>query len=275
MAGGDVTKPNKMRSYGASLLAHWTRRVHPNASGRPTGLWAGESTIPHPDRSLLVGPTEHFDDVALTTMGRMNMAGLHPDHDVLDVGCGVGRIARYLCGYLHEAASYEGFDVREEVVSWCRENITPRFPHFHFQAVPLFNTSYAADSSLPSAATFVFPYPEGSFDFVLAHSVYTHLQPEAARNYLNETSRVLRPGGTSYTTWVLINDDGTAFSHPGTDRMHRDPSGEFSVRRPDDPDDLIAYTESFIRRAHAESGLTIIEPIHPGFILQDAIVARK
>jgi len=270
-----LTTLNKVRAYGTSILARWTRRAHPNPSGRPTGLWAEESRIPLPPRSLLVGPAEHFDDVALTTMGRMNMAGLRPDHHVLDVGCGVGRTARYLCGYLRSDARYEGFDVRDDVVGWCRDEITPLFPNFRFQVTPLFNTSYARDPSLPSASEFVFPYPDETFDFVLAHSVYTHLQPEVMTNYLRQTGRVLRHGGISYSTWVVINDDGTAFSHPGTDEMHRDASGDFAVRAHDDPDDLIAYSNSFVRQAHAKSGLTIVEPIHPGFILQDVVVAMK
>jgi SAM-dependent methyltransferase len=229
-----------------------------------------------PDKSLLVGPASAFHDVALTTMGRMNMAGLRPDHDVLDVGCGVGRTARYLCGYLHSDARYEGFDVRPDVVQWCQSHITPLFPNFRFQVTALFNSGYQPDPTLPSAADFVFPYADDSFDFAFAHSVFTHLQPDVTRNYLDQISRVLRPGGISYTTWVLINDeDQTAYSHPGTAKLQRDPSGTFALRRADVPDALIAYSETFVRQAHAASGLTIVEPLHPGFCLQDVVVAVR
>src|SRR5262245_55753272 len=38
-------------------------------------------------------------------------AGLSPDHRVLDVGCGIGRIAVPLLDYLSERGSYDGFDI--------------------------------------------------------------------------------------------------------------------------------------------------------------------
>jgi SAM-dependent methyltransferase len=253
----------------------WSRKVHPNASGHGKGLFGNEKDIPVPPRSLLVGPADAFVDVALTTMGRMIMAGLRPEHDVLDIGCGVGRTARYLCGFLEDGARYEGFDVREDLVAWCQSNITPRFRNFHFQVAALFNSNYRPDPSLPSAAEFTFPYPDRSFDFVFAHSMFTHLQPDVSNNYLREIHRVLRPGGISYTTWVLINDDDPSLFAHATQRMHRDPSGTFAVRRVTDPDALVAYTEQFVRGAHSSSGLSIVEPVHPGFRLQDVVVAVK
>jgi len=227
-----------------------------------------------PPASLRVGRPSTFQDVALTTMGRMNMAGLRPEHDVLDIGCGVGRTARYLCDFLKEEAHYEGFDVREDVVAWCQTHITPLFPNFHFQFIPLFNTAYSADNALQSAAEFRFPYADDSFDFVFAHSVFTHLVSDVTQNYLREISRVLRSGGISYTTWVLFNDDPSAYSHPITRKMHHDPSGTFAVRNLDIPDAAIGYNEAFVRELFSSSGLHIVEPIHPGFRrLQDVIVA--
>jgi ubiquinone/menaquinone biosynthesis C-methylase UbiE len=73
--------------------------------------------------------------------------------------------------------------------------------------VPLCNSAYLPDETLPSASETKFPYPDESFDFAFAHSVFTHLTPDASSNYLNEVSRVLRHGGASYTTWFLFDDD--------------------------------------------------------------------
>lgn len=84
--------------------------------------------MPDPLLQNQVGPPGVFQDVGLTTMGRLNMAGLRPDHDVLDIGCGVGRTARYLCDYLNADVRYEGFDIMEPLIRWCQENITPAFP---------------------------------------------------------------------------------------------------------------------------------------------------
>ena len=53
-----------------------------------------------------------------------------------------------------------------------------------------------------------------------------------------------------------------------------DASGDFALHNPDVPDTAVGYRESLVRRYFSETGLTIMEPIHPGFTkLQDAIVA--
>ena len=247
-------------------------------SWRELRLYPAEATLPMPSLELQgrVGPAPAFHDVALTTMGRMNMAGLRPEHDVLDIGCGVGRTARYLCDFLDPSSRYEGFDIMEEMILWCQTEITPRFPNFRFRFAALFNTAYRPDPSLPSAETFSFPYGDESFDFAFAHSVFTHLPPDAALNYLSEVDRVLRPGGILYATWFLFSDELSANPNPLIAGMHLDPSGTFAVHDPDVPDTAVAYREHLVREAYSSNGLSIVEPVHPGFRrLQDAIVANR
>jgi SAM-dependent methyltransferase len=271
----------------------WARtgRTAPPASGKtaipsgtPPGTWPdtrlfpAEATLPMPDPSLQnqVGPPGVFHDVGLTTMGRLNMAGLRPDHDVLDIGCGVGRTARYLCDYLDAESHYEGFDIMEQLIEWCQGHITPLFPNFRFRFVPVFNSAYLPDPSLPSASELRFPYPDESFDFVFAHSVFTHLSPDASINYLGEINRVLRPGGRCYSTWFLFEDDPATNVSPLIAGMHLDASGDFAFHNPKVPDTAVGYRETVVRRTYASCGLTIVDPIHPGFTkLQDAVVALK
>jgi SAM-dependent methyltransferase len=254
------------------------RKGTPTPAANPR--WAKfpvQATIPIPDSSAafhygLRGTK--FHEIALMSIGRMNMAGLRPEHDVLDIGCGIGRTARYLCDYI-KSGSYEGFDTMSEPVQWCQENITPLCPNFRFRVTPLFNTMYNPDETLPSAAEFVFPYSDQAFDFVFAHSVFTHLLPDAATNYLHEIGRVLRPGRISYTTWHLFNDD--QYRNPLGRTAERDESGTFAVGNPSIPEASVGYDEAFVREAHTSGGLKVVEPVHPGVrgLLQDVIVAVK
>ena len=164
----------------------------------------------------------------------------------------------------------------EMLIEWCQAEITPRFPNFRFTYIPLFNTEYLPDASLPSAAELRFPYQDESFDFVFAHSVFTHLPPDASANYLHETKRVLRPGGISYSTWLLFKNTPVGSTTPLIAGMELDASGNFALHNLEVPDSAIGYKESFVRGFYGDTGLTIIEPIHPGFTkLQDAIVATR
>jgi SAM-dependent methyltransferase len=249
-----------------------------NDTWEATRLFPHEAKLPIPPLSLQnqVGPPGVFFDVGIYTMGRLNMAGLTPDHDVLDIGCGVGRTARFLCGYLHDTSMYRGFDIMRDLVEWDQQHITTAYPNFQFTFTPLFNAAYQPDRSLPSAATFRFPYPDESFDFVVAHSVFTHLDPEASANYLREVRRVMRPEGRSYATWFLFNGDPAGNVNPLVAGMHLDPSGQFAVFDPDVPDTAVGYEASFVRESYRTAGLRIVEPVHPGFAnLQDAIVALR
>jgi cyclopropane fatty-acyl-phospholipid synthase-like methyltransferase len=50
----------------------------------------------------------------------VELGGLRPDMRVLGVGCGIGRMARLLAGYLGPEGSYDGFGVSAEGIAWCR-----------------------------------------------------------------------------------------------------------------------------------------------------------
>jgi SAM-dependent methyltransferase len=51
-------------------------------------------------------------------------AYLSPDEHVLDVGCGVGRMAIPLTKYLSKSGSYDGFDIMRRGIDWCHNRIT-------------------------------------------------------------------------------------------------------------------------------------------------------
>lgn len=133
-------------------------------------------------------------------------AGLTPQAHVLDVGCGIGRLAVPLTQVLDKKGSYNGFDVVPDGVEWCTKNITSKHPNFIFKYIPLRNDLYNLNTE-KKAEQFVFPYNDNSFDLVVLTSVFTHMQYNEVKNYLAQIQRVLKPGGKCLATFFIIDED--------------------------------------------------------------------
>lgn len=191
------------------------------------------------------------------------LAGLRRHDRVLDVGCGIGRMARVLTTELAPPGSYDGFDVVAAGIDWCRA----RYPDhtqapFRFVHADLHHPVYNP-AGTGAAESFRFPYDDGAFDLVIATSVFTHLLPTRADHYLGELARVLAPGGRSLTTWLLLDPGhpptaGAAFSfQPAAE----DPA---HVADPDDPEVAVAYPTGWLGERLSAHGLQLRRPIEPG-----------
>lgn len=121
---------------------------------------------------IVGGQSEAIGQLEFSTLRTL---GLEPRHDVIDVGCGSGRLAVKLAPYL--TGKYTGTDILAELTGYARR-ICAR-PDWEFHATEGFGI----------------PAPDASADFVCFFSVFTHLLHEDIYKYLREARRVLRPGG--------------------------------------------------------------------------------
>ena len=162
------------------------------------------------ERSVVMAEQASFKAIGAEFLSHfIDFGGLTPEHAVLDIGCGGGRMAAALLYYLSEAqGSYVGFDVHKPSIEWCRKAIAPRHPRFEFKFVDLDNPIYNA--SKHSATEFAFPYRENSFDFAIATSLFTHMFMDEVANYLRQAFRVLRPGGALFCTAFLLTPSSVA-----------------------------------------------------------------
>jgi SAM-dependent methyltransferase len=190
--------------------------------------------------------------------------GLEPSHRVLDVGCGIGRMAVPLTGYLDSKGSYLGFDVVRSDVSWCRRAIARRFPRFRFELADVASAEYNPRGRV-RAEEFSFPAAGSSVDFVIATSIFTHLLPEAARRYLSEIARVLVPGGRCFLTAFVLDDVSRTeiAAQRVSYRFETAIPGGF-VENSASPEAAVAYDEEAFERMLRDAGLRRTE-WHRGF----------
>ena len=168
------------------------------AKSRLHGAPESADGLPLPPARLRaqVGPL-HADPAFFLESGRQqaeliervlaeNGASVDEVGELLDFGCGCGRVLRHWARL--QDTRVRGCDIDERMVAWCRENLP-------FAEV-------AVNSSSPPL-----PYDGDIFGLVYAFSVFTHLTEESQHAWMAECRRVLRPGG-----FLLISTLGEHFA---------------------------------------------------------------
>jgi SAM-dependent methyltransferase len=168
--------------------------------------------------------------------------------DVLDFGCGCGRVARHLPGV-------NGCDYNPRLVAWCAENLPGEF---------------RVNELEPPA-----PYEAESFDLVYAISILTHLTEELSQAWVADWHRILRPGGR-----LLVTVHGDAYrAQLGRRLGERYDAGEVAVHNaPRRGSNACAahHPRPYMERLLAGFATVEHRPGVPGEVLrQDVYVATK
>jgi ubiquinone/menaquinone biosynthesis C-methylase UbiE len=241
-----------------------------------------ENSIP-PEDMIFVGEGDFIQTGNEFFKYFIELGNLKPHENVLDVGCGIGRMAIPLTRYLDKNGSYEGFDIVSLGIDWCQKNISTRYPHFHFQLADIINRFYTQNDHI-RASEYKFPYEDESFDFIFLTSVFTHMLPEDMENYFSEIARVLKKNGRCLITFFLLNDESLRLiSAKETTQNFQFVFNGYRTVDINNPESAVAYDEYMIRDLYKKHGFTIDEPIHFGswcgrknfLSYQDIIVATK
>ena len=218
---------------------------------------SGDPSYPSPPERGVVMGTSDYREVGLEFLELFVTLGeLSPTASVLDVGCGGGRMAAPLTYYLTEGR-YVGFDVHAESIEWCRNVIGSRHAGFDFAHVDIRNARYNPTGAL-NATDVRFPYGDGTFDFVIASSLFTHMLRDEVAHYLREFARVLRRGGVAFVTAYLINADSVlAMAREARAFKFAYAHGDSLVRDPENPATAVAHIEERLRSDARAAGLAV------------------
>ena len=244
--------PWRVRSFLANLYCFITDGLTP-LLGRRDALT--------PPRRLLRFTTDPNSDFEGT--GRqfvsflIQYCGLRPDHTVLDVGCGIGRIAVALTSYLSAAGRYDGIDIVPEQIAWCQRQVSGRFPNFHFHLANVYNRAYNPKGTV-RASEYRFPFDDDTFDAVVLASLFTHMLSRDLERYVMEVARVLKKGGRCFVSFYLLNDESRKNIAKGTSAfVFKNRIDDCSVEKAEEPETAVAHDEDRVRHLLAQSQLAI------------------
>jgi SAM-dependent methyltransferase len=135
----------------------------------PPGDWGGAGGGP-----LAAGGSSFYADLLADPLREAGIP-LAPGQRALDFGGAAGRVTRVLAA-AYPDLEWHCCDPDRVAIEWASEHL----PGIHF---------FVSDVDPP------LPFPDSHLDVVYASGVFTHFSAEAARRWLAEIRRVLRPGG--------------------------------------------------------------------------------
>ncbi len=169
------------------------------ATARPELRIPDPATMPWPGDELIYRVTGFTDRTTFYNSGHQSVQDLEAVlasvgrslstfSTILDFGSGCGRIALWL-EHLAPTSAVHGSDIDARAIAWAQDNI----PWAEFKV----------NQPLPPL-----DYPDGHFDLVFSHSVFTHIDEHYQDRWLTELRRVVKPGGYA----ILSVHGETAFT---------------------------------------------------------------
>jgi SAM-dependent methyltransferase len=215
----------------------------------------------------------------------VDVAGVTSSSQVLDVGCGLGRLGRPMSHFLDPSGGYEGLDIVPDGIRWCKQHIVSPHDNVHFTLADIYNKEYNPKGRL-RAAEYRFPYEDETFDAAVLVSVFTHMLPDEVDRYISEIARVVKKGGRVFATYHLLNPESIRMMDlPPAEWRFKHHVGPYWTTSLKVPELSVGYDESYIRDLYAMHGLSGEPDIYVGSWCgrashwpsrsQDTVVAAK
>jgi len=222
----------------------------------------GNRFLPTPPPELTSCGDGDYRAIGVEFLGHfVRLADLQPHERILDIGCGIGRMAVPLTQYLSNDGSYTGIDIVKNEIAWCDRTISVAYPNFRFRYLDLHHPLYNP-AGTQNAAQIKLPFADASFDFICLASVLTHIETAVLMNYASEVARLLAPGGRCFATAFLVNPPARDALRRGEGRIRIDPAqdGPEFHADPAAPMAAVAYDEDFLNEKFLRFGKRRLRP---------------
>jgi SAM-dependent methyltransferase len=179
-----------------------------------------------------VGRPEGYDILAMNQFALLTDLGLREQHRVLDLGCGSLRLGRLLIPFLRTGRYFAAEPDLSLVDAGIRNELG--WDAFRIKRPVV----------LPIDDFSLWRFGQ-RFDFVIAHSIFTHTQPALAVRGLSAVRDVLTECGVFAATFIA------------TDPPQRPASGSWIYP------ECITYTVEETRELYRSSGLRVLDATYP------------
>lgn len=186
--------------------------------------------------------------------------GFDPKSNVLDVGCGDGRVSAAFARHDFNGR-YFSFDINIERVD-ALQRLFKEKDNFEFKHSNIFHTYYNSQGK-QNAEQYKFEYSDGVMDLAFLNSICTHMKFSVITNYLKECYRVTALGGKMWVTFYVIDElVGEASNSPK--RKFSAPYEEGFTATPENPEGCVGFEKNKIIELFDNTGFTILKYI-PGY----------
>jgi len=226
---GGGYNPRAMSAFDPRRLKFFLKRSLSKDPNDYKSTWNGQAVRDAHD-AILTGATDESFERLGREDAELVAKYLRGGDAVLNIGCGVGRVEKYLAPRVREMWS---IDISGEMIRRAEKRLAG-LPNVHLREV--------------GNREFLSSFGAGTMDVVFSFLVLQHIEREDAFLYLRDAHRVLKPGGRLFTQFPNLLSPG--YTHAYVENAEAFPRSAGRVR---------AYTEAEVRHVLATAGFEVTE----------------